>query len=253
MIFLRDIITEMEKIAPVELMDNWDNCGLMVGHPDDEISKVLLALDAPPAAAAHAAEHGYDAIITHHPLIFKPLMSLDFSQAKPQILRDLIKNNIAVYSAHTNLDRVEGGVSAALSEKLNLSIEKPLSNGYGFISQVSPISLGEFAKKVQNALGLSYIRFAGLQDKIIQKVAVCGGSGGDELEAVIRAGCDVFVTGDLRSHVAQEALMAGVALIDGTHYATEAPVLDVLRTRLAAAFPSLHIKVFEEACPFVLG
>jgi dinuclear metal center YbgI/SA1388 family protein len=256
---LAEIIREMERTAPPELAEEGDNIGLLLGDGEQEVRKVLVALDVTDAVVKDAATEGCDLIIAHHPMIYMPLKSLDFASPTPRKIRDLIKHDISVYCAHTNLDKARGGVSDCLVAALGLegSISPLIPEGDGVgIGRVVELpgrrSLFGLAEQAQKALNLPHIRYTGEPDKIVRKIAVCGGDGTGSryVSAAISQGCDAYLTGDLRYHVAEDALAAGLGMVDLTHYASELPVLAYLRERLTTAFPSLHISVAKSAPPF---
>ncbi len=227
----KEIIEVIEKFAPTELAESWDNVGLICGDPEQPVSKVLFALDLTALVCEEAVKNNFDLIITHHPPIFKSIKSITTSHPMEKMLMTLIKNDISVYAAHTNFDATEGGVNDVLAEKLNLrNVKVMLPNpqfptcGLGRIGEVrDSISLLYFAEFVREVLGFPPIRVVGDFQKKITKVAVSSGSGSNvsDFATAKSMGADVFVTGDIKFHDAQAALEMGLCLIDATHYATE--------------------------------
>lgn len=352
----REIFNLIEDMAPRHLAESWDNAGLQVGDPRTEVDRVLLALDVNLSVAGEAKEKGAGLIVSHHPLFLKPPRSIDLDRPEGELIGYLIRNNITVYAAHTNLDSAAGGVNAVLAEKLGLSdlsvlhqagreryiklavfvpaghmedvrsaiceagagwignyshctfmtpgtgTFKPLEGTNPFIGkkgeieQVSefkletivpagrldtviramlkahpyeevaydlytlenpgpayglgrigtlpePVPLRQFAEKVKAALGLPAVRLGGPPDSAVRKVAVCGGSGAELWQAAMRAGADTLVTGDVKYHVAQDMLNAGLKFVDAGHYGTEAVVMPVLQSYLAGRCRAANIDV----------
>jgi len=335
------IIDVMERFAPKDLAESWDNVGLLVGSPAQQITKLLITLDVTQAVVDQAVQDGINMIVTHHPILFKAVTNIRTDLPQGQIIASLLKANIAVYAAHTNLDMANGGVNDVLASKLNLQDVQPLtrsyteklcklvvfvpdthmevvrkaiveagaghvgnyshctfvSNGIGsflpldgtqpFIGRsgvveyvdearletivpekisrrvvkamlkahpyeevaydfyqlsnsthslgfgrigklMAPMPLAAFLPQVKGALGIQSISVAGPQDKIVKKVAVCGGSGAEFIHKAVFAGADVFITGDVKYHQAQDALAAGLVVVDAGHFATEQPVVAAL-------------------------
>ncbi|MDD4319936.1 MAG: Nif3-like dinuclear metal center hexameric protein [Acidaminococcaceae bacterium] len=235
-----DICWTMNEIAPIALAESWDNPGLLVGKVDAPVKKIMLALDLTLEVAEQAIEAKVDMIITHHPLYFNLPKTLAVTDAKMECVYALIKSDIAVYAAHTNLDAAVGGVNDVLAELLSLTqvvaIENPEhpEQGLGRIGVLSePLTLEAFAQNVKKVLAADGIAFADA-GKPVYKVAVVGGAGSDFIAAALDAGADTFVTGDLKYHVAQKALDQGINVIDAGHQFTEMPVVTKLEQVLSS-------------------
>ncbi|OPX88532.1 MAG: putative GTP cyclohydrolase 1 type 2 [Pelotomaculum sp. PtaB.Bin104] len=350
------ILNLMEELAPLKLAEAWDNSGLQVGDPEQEVSCVLLTLDLDLNVAAEAQNIGAGLIISHHPMFFKPVKSINLDSSQGKLIRYLLLNQISVYTAHTNLDIASRGVNQALAERIGLQNPvvlqetgretyykvavfvpeehagavrqamaeagagwignyshctfmtagtgtfKPLEGANPFIGakgvveQVAEIkvetlvpegklsevtqamleahpyeevaydifllqnsghpyglgrvgtlseemSFGQFAEMVKGALGLSTMRWGGSLEERVRKVAVCGGAGADLWEAAKRAGADIFVTGDIKYHTAQQMLASGLKFLDPGHYGTEAVVLPVLQNYLQERCRQLNMDI----------
>lgn len=212
----------IEKIAPSDLAEEWDNIGLLIGDKNKDVSKILVALDINSNILKQAIDLKVDMIITHHPLIFKPI-----SRITDDVLTSLIKNDIVVYSAHTNLDSSENGVNFALSEAL--SLKNTFRQGMMVIGDADEVSAYDFIDFVKKTLKVEAVRVSDYEfAKKIKKVAVLGGSGGDFINQAIELGCDAFVTGEASYHDAQTAFENDILLISAGHFETENPVVDVL-------------------------
>ena len=337
----RLILDAMEQLAPHTLAASWDAIGLQIGSPEQAVDCILVALDVSEATVAEAIAEKANLIISHHPAIFKPLNAIRTDSVQGLRLQTLLKHDIALFSAHTNLDIADGGVNDILARRLKLegarilrasswerlvklavfipdthveavrqAVSKagaghignyshctfqaagtgtflplagtapylgeqgkleyvseyrletimpepivkqvvaamlaahpyeevaydlyPLHNqgtgfGLGRIGELAEAaSLRKLAAEVRDLLGAGYVRFAGDPQKNIVRVAVCGGSGSDLIDDAVQAGADVLITGDIKYHEAQQALSAGLGLIDAGHFFTEKPVVDAL-------------------------
>jgi len=208
--------------------EDWDNSGLQIGDLNINIKTIMLTLDIDLNAVNYAKENNADLIITHHPLLFNSLKSIDYNTYDGKIIRDLIKNNINLYSMHTSLDMAEKGINFELANKLEIveyDILHPINidkSGYGGIADVEPVNIIEFAEKVKLLLNCQSIKLYCCNEKqIIKKVAFCGGSGSEFIFDAINSGADVYITGDIKYHQAQSALKSNLCIIDAGHYNTE--------------------------------
>lgn len=354
-----DICVVMEKVAPRNLAEQWDNVGLMLGSIVWPVNKIMLALDLTEEVAKQAYTQKADMIITHHPFFFSPMKRLVYEEDKNALVYELIKNQIAVYSAHTNLDIAKEGVNDVLADTLGLKQTKilkaiagdkyyklvvfvphthvdavlaavskanagrignyadcayvmegegqfrPLPGSKPFLGKQGvlqktkekriellvkkselaeainavlrshpyeepaydiletvnvrtelglgrvgflerPVSLQEFVGQIKKVLTIGDVIVASA-GKPVHKVAVCGGSGTELLADAVKAGADTFVTGDVKYHVAQEALKAGINLIDAGHQTSEMPVLTKLQKALEdwAASKNRNVEVLR--------
>lgn len=236
------IMEEMEKIAPKHLAQEWDNVGLLVGSPSLKVEKILIALDINEELIARAEEEKVGLIITHHPLIFKSMKNVRTDLPLGKMIARLIKNDIAVIAAHTNLDIAKGGVNDVLAERLGLKKIEPFvvvgKNGeevesLGRIGSFDKnVSLDEFSIIVKSSLKAKHIRVIRSGERLIKKVALCSGSGAEFIRRAVFLGADVLVTGDVKYHDAQHAKEEGIHVIDAGHFSTEYPIVPVLAERL---------------------
>lgn len=232
-----DIINIMEEYANPNLAEDWDNVGLMVGDENRTISKILVALDIDDKIIDEAIEKKCDMIITHHPFIFKGIKSIKASDTLGNRIIKLIKNNICVFSAHTNLDIAINGTSDTFAKLLNLEkisnlFEKDNSLvGLGRVGQLEEaMPFSELIESVKNILKLKNLVVCGDLDTPVKKIGICTGAGGevDFMLQAISKGCDVYITGDIKYHNSQVANDLGLCLIDATHYASEAIIVPVI-------------------------
>ena len=233
----RDIINFMEKLAPLELAESWDNVGLMVGDFDMEVKKVLVALDIDDNVINEAIENNVNMIITHHPFIFGSIKNINSSNTTGKRAIKLIKNDIAVYSAHTNLDIAKNGTNDVLAKLLQLNDTEILlksdddTNGLGRVGIISnEMSFLDFSISLKEKLKMKNLTITGDTKKMIKKVGLCTGqcSGSEYMIQAKKAGCDVYVTGDLRYHEAQFANNLDLCVIDITHYGSEVLIVPKL-------------------------
>ena len=223
------VVEALEIRYPTELASDWDAVGLVCGDPDAPVSRVLFAVDPVMPVVEEAQSVGADMIVTHHPLFLRGVHSVAPTTPKGQVVHSLIKNGIALYCAHTNADHARPGVSDSLAAACGLTrtsaIDPPGADvGTGRIGELAePVRLEEFADRLVRAVPVTEhgIRVAGDLDTWIGTVAVCAGAG-DSLLELVGQSADVYVTGDLRHHRAQDHLMAtGKSLIDVPHWAAE--------------------------------
>ncbi len=262
---LEDVARLLEKIAPAHLAEDWDNCGLQVGSTQWKIKKIWVALDPLLPVMEEAARHQVDMLITHHPLIFNPLKRIDLETPEGKVIAAALENRIAVYTAHTNLDIAAGGINDLLAQKIGLHhlvpmVEAKTGNnsdepvdamgvGIGRIGQLEPPrSLHQWIVDIKKSFGLQKVRVAGNLDQVIQRAAVCSGSGGSLLSDFLNSDAQVFVSGDLRYHDARAVEDAGRAFIDIGHFASEHIILDKLEKKLGSAVENLNWNVQIESC-----
>ena len=231
MIKCRDVMEIMECIAPKQLAEDWDNPGLLVGSPDDEIRRILVCLDVREETVARAKAEDFQMIVAHHPVIFKGLKKLRTDLPDGRLLGALIRFGIAVFAAHTNLDCAEGGVNDVLAKSLGISGLKVLENlETGFQSRIGTlmeeITADELAQRCKEVLGgnIRYVK----GDRPIKTVAVCGGSGTDMVYPAILCGADALVTADIKHSMFITAAEKGFTLIDAGHYFTENIIVEPL-------------------------
>jgi dinuclear metal center YbgI/SA1388 family protein len=364
-VVLSDVIEDLETFAPLELADSWDRPGLQVGDPRSPVRRILVALDPSPLAVAEAVRRQAQLLVTHHPLLLDPLHRIDLSRSPGCVLADAIRAGLSIYSAHTNLDRAEGGVNDRLAEMLGVEQVEPLVPGGGLCKVAVTVPLGyedrvlealassgagrvggyercSFAcrgegtfvtpegaspflgragtrsrvdetrlemtvprialKGLQRALrdvhpyeepavdiyllegdtatgglgrvgvlarplpleqwcgeacrrlGAQGARFVGDPERIVERVALCGGSGASLWPEALAKRADVLVTGDVRYHAALDARDAGLALVDLGHGPTEQAAVDVMECRLqdwsGRVGAGLEILTYRETDPF---
>ena len=246
---VKDILDFIETIAPTYMKEDWDRVGLNCGRLDRPVTTVLVALDPFEDVCQEAQELGAELLVTHHALLWNPGFITD-ETAQGRNTLFLIENNIAVINAHTNLDCAPGGVNDILAARLGLTdisvIEPkgtdPQGRPYGLLRQGTVASQGlySFMESVKKALGCQRLKYVD-GGKPVSRVAVGGGACGSELLQAVQAGCDTFVTSDVKYNQFWDARELGLNLIDAGHFHTENPVCVYLTEKLREAFPELTV------------
>ncbi len=240
MITVTDVLTFLESIAPPELKMQWDNIGLLCGKKDQEVHKILVALDPFLSVCREAADVCADLIVTHHPLIFGEMQSVTDQTSTGRSILFLASHNISAVNAHTNLDCAPGGVNDILAQVLGLADIQTVEPGLLRQGVVQKQSLEAFLACVKEKLNCPGLRYVDA-GKPVCRVAVGGGACGSELSSAVNAGCDTFVTADVKYNQFWEAKEQGINLIDAGHFYTENPVCEVLRSKLQAQFPQIEV------------
>ena len=243
---VNDILNYIETLAPRELKMDWDNVGLNCGSRNAPVRKIMVALDPFEHVCNEAVAWQADLLVTHHPLIFRPLPMVTDDAAITRGLMELIRHNIGHICAHTNLDCAPGGVNDALAAVLGLENVQPLGAYGGMMryGDVSEQSLTQFLGFVKEQLHCDGLRYCD-GGKPVRKVAVGGGSCSDGLYDALQAGCDTFVTSDVKYNGFWDAKEQGLSLIDAGHFHTENPVIAVLAAKISAQFPEIEVKISE--------
>lgn len=241
---VRQIESALYTLAPRELAMSWDNVGLLVGNPDREVRKVLFSLDITQAVAEEAVDCGADLIIAHHPVMnckWQPVQTVREDSRQGKLLRTLIRNDISAICMHTNLDIADGGVNDVLAKTLRLIDVQVLDEEHllriGSLENGMPLKA--FAAEVTRLLNCRGLRYADGGRPVV-RVAVGGGSCGDSWREVLAAGCDTFVTSDVKYHDFLDAAMEGLNVIDAGHFETEDPVCETVIQYLKGIFPELN-------------
>lgn len=235
------------ELAPRSGAMEWDNVGLLVGDPKMDVNRILVALDVTEDVLNEAILQKAQLIVAHHPVMncaWNPVQSLREDRPQGHLLRRLTITGIAALCMHTNLDSAQGGVNDALAEALKVIDPGPLTEeGIGRVGTLKdgPMPLTQFVMKITAALRCNGLRYADA-GKPVSRVAVGGGACGDYIGQAISAGCDTFVTADLRYHDFLDAKPRGINLIDAGHFPTEDVVCPVLIRYLRERFPALTVE-----------
>lgn len=235
---VKDIIGNLEKKYPKVNAENWDNVGLIVGKLNQEVRKVQLSLDATDKAIENAIKNGAELIITHHPMIFKPVKTITTMDNLGRKIIKLIENNKSLYAMHTNLDSSKDGLNDYILNLLEVENSKVIDVnefdnevGIGRLYTLSKeMNIDEYATFVKNSLKIKNIRIISEnREKIIKKVALINGSGMSYWRKVKSLGADLFITGDIGYHDALDAKEAGINVFDIGHFESENCFVELLR------------------------
>lgn len=259
MIKFGEIIKFMNSFCPPQLAFNGDNVGLIEGRDDKEVSKVLITLDVDEKVAKEAKEICADAIISHHPLMFHAIKRLTDRDPMQRTLISLVSGDIPLYSAHTNLDCVRGGLNDFLAERLGIKNTEVtevvatidgVDHGFGRVGEVDDgTTLSDMLCRCTEALGAGFVKYVGDPDRVVKKVAVNCGGGADEIDICISMGADLFITGDVKYNPARDCYDNGMALIDAGHYETEHIVCELLQKLLSEQFPDVDFVISKANVP----
>ena len=242
-----DIETMLYRWSPRDTAESWDNVGLLVGNPQQEVRRILVALDVVPKVVQEAIDGGYDTIVAHHPVMncrWQPVQTLREDSLQGRLLRCLIRHDLSVICMHTNLDAAAGGVNDLLAQRLGLSAREILdeSSGMGRVGNLErTLNHAEFLQRVKERLSPNGLRYVeGTQP--ICRVAVGGGSCGDFLHLAVERGCQAFVTADVKYNQFLTAKEQGILLVDAGHFPTEDVVCPEIVLRLREAFPTISVE-----------
>ena len=257
---LKEIKSFLEGMAPLAVQESWDNSGLQIGCSDKDIHKVMVCLDLTEAVLDEAEAIGADLVISHHPLIFKGLKSISGNTYQERCVRKAILSDIAVYSAHTSLDNILGGVNHKIASLLGLSSLRWLdsgesaercdekcggvdavarASGSGLIGELKePVAAAEFLSTVKTIFSVKALKHSPLPSTTIRSVALCGGAGAFLLPQAVAKGADCFISGEFHYH---DYFDPGTLLIELGHYESEQFTQDLLKESLERAFPELEV------------
>ena len=227
---IQNFVNQLDKLYPRSLSCSWDNDGLMCcSDPGREIKKVLISLDATKAAIDYAAKHGYDLLLTHHPMIFRGAKSVTPDSLVGGRVLKALNAGVSVISLHTRLDAGKDGVNECLARLLDLANVRPFGDAdapsLGRIGEhplYTDMAFSYFWPIVKMKLKLPYLLTAG--ERPVRRIAVCGGAGDDLLEAAKAAGADTFITGEMSYNRMEDAAEMGMNVMVGGHYFTEVPI-----------------------------
>jgi len=271
-----DIVKIMNRFAPPWLAEEWDNVGLQIGDLRWPVRRIWTALDPTLEVINAACKEDVDLLITHHPLFFRPIKSIDFHSPHGSIIKTAIQHQLAIFSAHTNLDMVRDGVNDVLARRLGLKsikilqphkgeqqfkadgdmthdisrvIGNEIEHGIGRIGSLDKTRrLTSLAVIIKEKLNLNFVKVAGNPELKISQVAICSGSGSSLMKAFLASNAQVYISGDIHYHDARDAESANRAIIDIGHFASEHLMVEALAQQLAKILPEEEIKAAIKAC-----
>ncbi len=264
------IIKIIDQLAPPWLAEKWDNVGLQIGDPRLPVRRIWVALDPSPQVVKAACEDSVDLLITHHPLIFRPLKSIDFQTPGGSIIQLAVHHHLAIFSAHTNFDIVLNGVNDILAQQLGLKqlevlqpveVETRLKNemnamsgdqtacGIGRIGSLAKArSLNSLVSMIKKKLKLDYVKVAGNPELKITRVAICSGSGSTLMQTFLSSKAQAYISGDIHYHNAREVEAANRAIIDIGHFPSEHLMVEALARQLKQLITEAGIRAEVTAC-----
>ncbi|MBR1586308.1 MAG: Nif3-like dinuclear metal center hexameric protein [Clostridia bacterium] len=238
---VRTIEEILNELAPMETAEGYDNVGALVGRRDQEVKKILVALDATWDVVQEAEEIQADLIVTHHPLMFHSRKNMLEDDVEGRILCEMVRHHLAMIAAHTNLDKTALSGSACCAKLLQL--QNVRQEGYLFLGELpKPVKASELQDTITRALRFP-TRLYGGGDLTVSTLAIGGGACDEEWLQAKELGAQAFLTGEVRHHNALAAAMDGFALYDGGHYGTEAPLVPVLAEYLQKRLDDVQYQV----------
>jgi len=254
----RDLIEKLERLCPHTFAESWDNVGLLAGRYDREIGTVLVALDVTDAVVAEAVSKGADLVLSHHPLIFSAKKSVTDGDFTGRRLVELLRNDVCCYAMHTNFDVKV--MAEAAAERLGLEARGVLDityedgnvqegiGRYGKLPQAMTLrACGAFVKQ---CFGLEWVKLFGDGEQLVERAAVCPGSGKSVIGKAARLGAQVLITGDIGHHEGIDALAQGLSVIDAGHYGLEKLFVPYMEQYLGRECAGLRILRAGEKNPF---
>ena len=259
MITVHDVASTIEEFAPKSIQESYDNAGLQIGDPTMIVSGILICLDVTEAIVSEAIEKNCNLIISHHPLIFTGLKDITGRNNTQRIVIKAIQENIAIYSAHTNLDSAKNGVSYEIANILELSDIHTLcprdndSNiGLGAVGEIQPMPAIEFLKLIKEKFNVKALKYSALSPQnVIKKVAICPGSGKHMTELAIAKQADVFITAEIDHHEGIDSVAQGIAVVDAGHYGLEHIFIEDMATYLKENLEGIRVEIAKISHPFL--
>ena len=243
MLTVQNIYDFINGIAPFETQDSYDNAGLLVGNPSWEVRGIHVAMDVTSSVLDEAIAAGANLIVTHHPMMFSARRNLVETDAEARLLCRMIRHEIALIAAHTNLDQARGGINDVLAQVIGL--EDIAGEGYVRVGRLpAPMTADALARQIGKALG-TVVRIMGDPQRTLSRVAVSSGGGSESWEAAHALGAEAFLSGEIKHHHALAAVEEGMVLLEAGHHATEEPgifaLADALQNHLDALQYRVHV------------
>ena len=245
---VRDIAAAIEEFAPLGLQESYDNAGLIVGRPDDEVHKALLAVDVTEEVLQEAVAEGCDMIITHHPIVFQPLKRFNSATYVERCVEEAIRRGIVLYAAHTNLDSTPNGMSWRVGEMLGLENMQVMQAtnaegaGFGVVGELSQAEQSEaFMQRMMRIFDVKALRHSAVVKSEIRRVAICTGSGGSLIGEAQKSGADIYLTADLKYNDFMRHENA-IILADMGHFESEYCAIQILFDILSKKIPIFAVR-----------
>lgn len=240
---VKDIVAAVEEFAPFGLQEAKDNTGLQIGSPEQEVHGVMIGFDCTAELVKEASEAGCDMILTHHPLLYHPLRSVDPADPTGGAVIEAVRRGVAVYSAHTSADKAEGGVSYAMAERLGLKNVRALVPGsFGAIGDLpEPLPSADALALVKKTFGIPVLRTSKPIEGDVTTIAMCGGSGTSLIDAARAEGAQLYICGDISYHFF--FMPEGFMVADVGHFESEVGITEVFFNLLRKKFPTFAVRV----------
>ena len=238
---VQDVYNLIDRFAPFATQAGGDNSGFLVGSAEQEVTGILFALDVTEPVIDEAVSLGAQLIVTHHPLMFSPIHALTDGNYEGRLIRRLTRENISLIAAHTNLDQAPGGINDTLAAACGL--KEVTGEGFfrcGLLPE--PLTAGAFAQELSRRLHTT-VRLMGPEDRIIRKAGLCSGGGSDLWQDAAEAGCDAFISGEIKHHWGLAMADSGIAGFECGHFATEEPGIRALAAALQKELNQVECKV----------
>ena len=238
---VQELYEMIDRFAPFSTQMEGDNSGLLVGSAAQETDRILFALDVTDPVIDEALSLGARLIVTHHPLMFSPVRSMTDSDYEGRLIRRLIREDISLIAAHTNLDQAPGGINDTLAICCGLTeVTGEAFFRCGFLPE--PVTAWEYADQLKERLRTD-VRMMGPGSAVIRKIGLCSGSGSDEWLRAAESGCDAFVTGEIRHHLGLAMAGSGIIGLECGHFATEEPGIRALASALQKCLNQVECNV----------
>lgn len=252
MVKVKDIYAFMNRIAPFAYQMETDNSGLLIGNREQEVKKIMIALDITEPVIMEAIENKVDLLLSHHPFFFDPYKTITDATYHGRMALKLIENHISIICAHTNLDSAKGGINDVLCKKIGLPNPKMLklddnedAGILRFGEYEKPMTMKDFLKKVKSALRTEKITYTGTLSDTVHKVAVCSGSGASFIDLALSSGADTYFMGEAKYGNAQYALENGINIVLAGHFETEDIICEVLLDQINREFEELSVTIAD--------
>ena len=244
---VKDITAAIEQFAPLSIQEGWDNSGLCIGAPEDEVHGVLVGFDCTPELVDEAVARGCDMVVTHHPLIFRGLKRIQGGEPVADAVIKAVRAGVAVYAAHTTADKVIAGVSGAMARRLGLRdialMEDEGGYGLGAVGTLPhPMTGEETIAYVKEKFGLAAVRVS-KPVACVEKVAMCGGSGASEIDAARATGAQLYISGDISYH--HFFTPEGFMVMDIGHFESEVDIVEILSEVIREKFPTFAVRISD--------
>lgn len=247
---INDIIGVIEDFAPLDLQEEYDNSGLVIGDREKEVVKVLIAVDVTEDVVDEAIREGAGLIISHHPIIFNPIRYITTDDLRGELLLKIIRNDIAVYAAHTNVDNADESIAREFLEGLDAENICPMVDCSGIYGSLSkPLTFGQLIEKIRAYTGDSNIKTIGNFEDIVEEISFLNGANGNSEDLLVQAGSlsDVMITSEVRYHIASMAKQLDINIIELGHFESEKCFMELICRKLKEKIKAAEILISKES------